>query len=202
MDYFISFLKQFNWVDFCVFILFVRIFYISINTGLTTEICKTLGTITAAYLSLHYYTPLSNFINERAAMQNTTIAFAEAATFLTLALLGYSIFWGIRLVIKKFMTVEIDNKVSKWGGAGLGFLRALLLSSLILYGLYISSIEYFQKSVATSNSGMSIIYFAPSAYRGIWNGFVSKFVSNGQFNSVVFDIKKPEENVKDKKNKK
>ena len=57
-------MKQFNWVDIFSLILIFRICYIASKRGMSVEFFKLLGTIFSIYLALHYYTLISDWIQE------------------------------------------------------------------------------------------------------------------------------------------
>jgi uncharacterized membrane protein required for colicin V production len=194
MSYFISFLKQLNWIDLVVLILLFRILLISLKTGMGAEIFKVLGTLTAAYLSLHYYISISGYFSKRFDIDHV---FVECFVFIVLAGLGYSFFLLLRLLLKRFINMEVVPTISRWGGLILGIFRAFLLGSLILYFFLATDNPYLRKSMKTSFSGMGLVYLAPMFYSSSWNGVISKLAVHEKFNSAVFEIEK--DNSKKKK---
>lgn len=194
MSYFISFLKQLNWIDLVVLILLFRILLISLKTGMGAEIFKVLGTLTAAYLSLHYYYSIGGYFSKRFDIDRV---FVECFVFIVLAGLGYSFFLLLRLLLKRFVNMEVVPTISRWGGLILGIFRAFLLGSLILYFFLATDNPYLRKSMRTSFSGMGLVYLAPMFYSSSWNGVISKLAVHEKFNSAVFEIEK--DNSKKKK---
>jgi len=187
MSYFISFLGQLNWIDLIVVILLFRILLISLKTGMGAEIFKVLGTVAAAYVSLHYYISIAGFFSKRFGLDHT---FVECFIFLALASLGYSFFLILRLLFKRFINMEVVPTISRWGGLILGIFRSFLLGSLILYFFLATANPYLRKSMKTSFSGMGLVYLAPMTYSSLWNGVISKLAVHERFNSAVFETEK------------
>ena len=71
----IEFLKGLNWVDVFVVILLIRITYIAVKTGLSVEVFKSLGTVCAVYLALHYYINSGKFLNVKLSWEGNYLPF-------------------------------------------------------------------------------------------------------------------------------
>jgi uncharacterized membrane protein required for colicin V production len=187
MDYFVEFLKQFTWVDIFVFAFFIRVIYISLSTGVGAEIFKFLGTLTGAFIALHYYTDATKFMADKveALMPAETV---EIVLFAALFYIGYTFFVFIRMLLNKFITTEVVPTVSRWGGLLVGGYRGIIMISMILYAMLIPQQSYINKSVKRSFSGIPLVYIAPSAYQFLWEKLLSKFMPDDHFNQVVFEI--------------
>jgi len=190
MLYFIAFLKLLNWIDIAILIIFVRILFISLKTGIGAEIFKLLGALTAAYLSLHYYSSVAGYFATRFALDPSAIAGFEAMFFVILACIGYGFFLLLRLLLKRFMNMEVVPTLSRIGGLLLGIFRAFLFGSLLLYFFLATAHPYLNKSVRTSFSGMALVNLAPSTYNFCWNAVTSKLAPREKFNGAVFEIQK------------
>ena len=59
-----DFIQHFNWVDIVIIIVFLRIGYVSLKTGILIEVFKFLGALSAIYISSHYYTNLSDSLKK------------------------------------------------------------------------------------------------------------------------------------------
>ncbi|MFA5099837.1 MAG: CvpA family protein [Candidatus Omnitrophota bacterium] len=197
MSYFIGFLKLLNWIDIAILIIFVRILFISLKTGFVTEIYKILGALAATYLSLHYYSSIAGYFTGRFALNTAAIAKIESIAFALLSGIGYSFFLVLRLLLKRFINMEVVPTISRLGGLILGIVRAFLFGSLLLYFFLATGNSYLHKSVRTSFSGMDLVYLAPSTYKFFWDAVMSKLASREKFNGVVFEIEK--DNTKKKK---
>lgn len=183
-------LKQINWIDILVVILILRIGYIALKKGLAVEFFKILGTISATYLSLHYYINLSDFIQNRIGLKSISSDFLNAFSFSGLAILGYLIFMVLQKIFSRFVKMEAAPELNKWGGFILGIARAFLFTSLVIFILVISGVNYFKRSIKDSYSGRSLYKVAPLTYRSLWNGFFSKFMTNEKLNEAIFEVKK------------
>ncbi len=186
---FLSIVKQFNWVDILVVILLFRIGYIAIKNGLPAELFKLLGIISAIYLSLHYYTALSDWIRAHiAAEKKMPLEFLDFLVFLVLAILGYLIFVLLRSIFYRFIKMEAVPRLNKWGGLALGVARGFLLVGLVIFMLVISSISYLKNSVKNSYSGRQLFNVATSTYSWLWNAIASKFMPGEKFNRTILEV--------------
>lgn len=182
-------LKQFNWVDIFVAVLFIRICYAAIKSGFLVELFKILGTIFAIYLSFHYFLSLSDFVSGHIPQNVIPQEFLNFLCFIVLAITGYLVFVILRQIILHFIKMEAIPKLSRWGGLILGIVRAFFFTGFVIFILVISTITYFGRSVAVSYSGKQLFKIAPAVYTGVWNGFASKFMPNEKFNQGILDIK-------------
>lgn len=185
---FLDIAKQFNWVDILVVILLLRIGYVALRNGLVIEFFKILGTVTAIYLSLHYYTALSDWVRMRLGSEKVPLEFLDFLFFVVLAIGGYSIFVVLRSVFSRFIKMEAVPKLDKWGGFILGMGRGVLLVGLVIFMLGISGVDYLKSSIKGSYSGRRLVKIAPDAYSWLWNALASKFASNEKFNKTILKV--------------
>ncbi len=185
-------IKQFNWVDILVIIILFRIGYIAIKNGLLWEFFKLLGTILAVYLSLHYYTLLSDMMGQRlpSIKEKAPLEFLDFLSFVVLAIIGYLIFVSLRIVFHRFIKMEAVPNLNKWGGLVLGIGRGFLLAGLITFMLAISSINYLRNSVNDSYSGRQLFKVVPNTYSWLWNNIASKFMTGEKFNKTILEVQK------------
>jgi len=183
--------QKFNWVDVFVIISLVRIGYVSFKTGFTVELFKLLGIVLATYVSLHYYTWLSDVIFYKgASSEKMPLEFSDFISFALLAIAGYVVFILLRSVFYRFIKMEAAPNLQKWGGLVLGMARAFLFVGLITFMFVTSSVEYFKNSVKDSYSGSSVFKIAPATYSWIWNNITSKFMDSEKFNQTVIEVQK------------
>jgi uncharacterized membrane protein required for colicin V production len=192
--------RQLNWVDIVVFIVFLRLSFISVKQGMGVEFFKFLGTFCGLYLSLHYYFSCAKYLSGWSASKDYPAVMLEFTAFAVLFFFGYLLFWSFRYLTFRFMTAEIDPQLSRWGGLAFGFLRALFLSSLLLFVFMLTKVEYFKNSVRYSFSGNAVSKVAPATYTFIWESIVSKLNFGEEYNSAVRDVYATEAKQK-KKNK-
>jgi len=160
---------------------------------LPVEIFKLLGAIAAAYLSLHYYTVLSDSLRKGLNLKFIPLEFLDFLIFVVLALVGYCTFVILRELFGRLIKMEAAPNLAKWGGLFLGICRGFLLTGLLTFILFISSVSYLKESVITSYAGKRLLNFAPAVYSGIWQGVGSKFMPGEKFNQTVLEV---QENLK------
>lgn len=181
-------IRQFNWVDIFVVILLIRVCYIAVKTGLPVEFFKLLGTVLAIYLSLHYYTGLSDVISQRLGVKIISLDFLGGICAINLALLGYGIFIAMRFGFCRFIKVEAVPRLNKWGGFALSLIRAVLLIGLIIFILLVSSIDYLKSSVVNSYSGKYLFKSASNTYTWLWDNLMSKYMPGEKFNKNISEL--------------
>lgn len=186
----LNIIKQFNWLDIIVVIILFRICYIAVKSGLPVELFKILGTLLAIYLSLHYYTMLSDFFRNRIAVKSLPLEFLDFLSFTVLAILGYLIFVSLRVLFYRLIKMEAAPQLNKWGGLILGVGRGILLGGLIIFMLIISSVGYLKNSVKDSYSGKRLFKVAPATYSALWDNLMSKFATKEKFNSTILEVQK------------
>lgn len=180
-------IRQLNWVDIFLVILFLRICYIAMNRGIVVELFKLLGAILSIYLALHYYTGGADFLNARFSLKFLPLEFLDFFVFISLAFFGYLITLILRSAFFSLVKVETVSLLNRWGGFVLGIIRGILLTGLFTYILAISTVIYFRDSVKDSYLGKTTLEIAPSVYCGLWNGLFSKFMLQEKLNQQIID---------------
>lgn len=192
----LNILKQINWLDVCIFVLIARIIYISLKTGFSTELFKFLGTVTAVYLSLHYYVSISALVVKYIPAEGIPEPVVYFAIIIILATIGYLLFVSLRCMVYHYIKMEAVSNLDKWGGLILGIGRAILLSSLVIFVVVLTNIGYFKSSVKDAYSQKYLFKAAPDTYTWIWENVFSKFLTNEKFNKDILrveDIRKTNE---------
>ena len=180
-------IKKFNWVDILIIILLLRVCYIAFKSGFLSELFKFLGTVSAIYLSLHYYTGLADslFKNQPFLKDRMPLGFMDFLCFVFLALAGYLIFVFLRIGLLKVMKMEAVPLLHKWGGLCIGVGRAMILTGLIVFMLAISSVGYFKRSVRDSFMGKDFFEIPVTTYSFLWDSLTSKFMTAEKFNKNI-----------------
>lgn len=180
--------RQLNWVDIFVALILLKVCYTAAKNGLPVEIFKFLGTIAAIFISLHYYTALSDFALKGINNPKMSLEFVDFLSFLVLASASYLIFVFLRKITLQLIKIEAVSTLNKWGGFIFGLARAVLLSGLIIFALVISSIQYFNDSVTASYSGKRLFKACAGTYKIIWDNAMSKFMTKEKFNQTVKEV--------------
>ena len=185
----LSYLRQLNWVDIFLVILLIRICYIAVKTGFSTEIFKLLGTVYAIFLACHCYSRLSILLSKTippaVKIEPSVLSFF---TFLILAFLGYFIFVLIRLLFTILIKIEAVSLLNHWGALILGMIRSCLFVSLLLFMAVLSNNDYFKKSLTDSFLGPKLFKLAPKVYISLWDNLMSRFMDKKAFNKAVFEV--------------
>ncbi len=185
-------LRQLNWIDFLMLVLFLRIIFMALSTGFALELFKLSGTLASLYLSLHYFTLFTDWMGGRApgAKSKLPLQFMDFISLVAIAIMGYLMFVGLRLVFDRFIKMEIYPLVNKSVAFMLGFFRGLFLMSLITFILVSSSVTYLKDSVRNSFTGRRVFNLAADTYSWTWERFASKFSVGERFNSTVLEVQK------------
>jgi uncharacterized membrane protein required for colicin V production len=183
-------LRQLNWLDVFALLLIFRICYVSVRAGFPTELFKFLGTVAALIISLHFFASLAGLITEKLTVAiKVPAGLLNVTTFTLLAASGYIFFVFLRRMVNNLLKIEAVSTFNKWGGLFLGCIRALLLSSLVLFGMALSDIPYLKQSVKNSFFGARLVTVASDNYNFLWRGVFSKFEDSGRSNAAA-EIKK------------
>ncbi|MCM8795922.1 MAG: CvpA family protein [Candidatus Omnitrophica bacterium] len=186
----LTILKQFNWVDILVIILYLRIIYIAFKSGLIAEFFKLLGTLLAIYLALHYFTFLSDWVSARLPVvrEKAPLESLDFLCFVILTLVGYFSFVLLRSVFSRIIKTEAMPGLNRWGGFILGLIRGYLVVGLVIFMFVISSISYLKKSTQHAYTGRHLFQVAPATYKWFWEKVASKFMTHEKFNATLSEI--------------
>lgn len=179
-------LTQFNWVDVLLIMpIMFRGVYIGVKQGIIIEFFKTLGLVFISYFTLHYYSPMGDFL------ANNTPALPEGCYIFSYLLISFLIWGGFtfgRQSILTIVKVEAAGLVKSWGGAIFGFLRGTLLSSMILIFLLLWNADYLSGSIRQSYFGSKLAYASPNVYKFVFEGIIAKFSPDDRLNRRLFKL--------------
>lgn len=177
-------IKKLNWADLVVLLIIIRTLYIGQSRGFIVEIFKLLGLLTSIVISFHYYSRIADFLNARSPLP---LDFADFISLLFLSTIIVLAFKFIRDGVLIFIKTEAKPALDKWAGFALSFLRAYMLSSLVLIVVFLSGLTYFQNSVKDSYSQGFLLNAAPRIYSGCFENLIVKFFPGEQLNTAIFD---------------
>lgn len=183
----LHYLKDWNWIDIFIVILFVRICYISVKNGIFIELTKLLGTTLSIYLACHYYILAGNYLHAHIPL-SVKLEFLDFLGFFILVLIGYLVFLAFRATLGQLIRLEAVPLLNRWGAFIFGIFRAVLFCSLIMFMLFISSISYLRNSVTDSSFGIKILSVTPKVYTAVWDGFMSRFMFKERLNPIISQI--------------
>jgi len=184
--FFLDFYKQLNWVDIFVIILLIRIFYVALKNGFSTEIFKLLGTICAIYLACHYYIRAGSFLSNFTPLKEEVwLDFLKFVSFFILAFFGYFLFVIIRTTFTFLIRMEAISLLNRWGAFILGIARCALFTSLLFFTINLSNISYLKNSLSDSLSGPVLVKLSPKVYTSLWKNLMFRFTGKGALNVEV-----------------
>jgi uncharacterized membrane protein required for colicin V production len=181
-------ITQFNFLDILILIIVFRICYIAVKMGLSNEFFKLLGVLFATYVSLHYYTVLSDIIQRRFFLKAMPLEFMDFIVFLILTVVVYLGFVVLRSIFYRFMTLETMPRINQIGGFIFGLARLFLIIGLLTYSLLISDVSYLSNAVRHSYLGIRACSISPRTYNWLWSSIFSKFFTHDKFNSTVTEV--------------
>lgn len=184
----VDLITRFNFLDIIIIIISVRICYIAFQMGLAVEFFKLAGVILATYISLHYYTGLSEIIQRRFIPKGMPPELMDLLVLIILAAGGYLVFVVLRSSFYRYMRLEASPKISQFGGFVLGLARSFFTTGLLIYILMISGVKYLNESVKYSYLAGRSVLISADTYGWLWGNIISKFSQNDKFNPAVTEL--------------
>ena len=184
----IDLISRFNFLDFIILIILFRICYIAAKMGLSVEIFKLLGVIFSTYIALHYYTSLSDLIQQRFLPKAMPLEFIDFIILLLLIIGVYLCFVGLRNLLFRFIQLKTLLKINQISGLILGVGRGFLVIGLLSFSLAVSSVTYLSSSVEHSYLASKALAISPQTYNWLWSNIFSKFSAKEKFNPTVTEV--------------
>lgn len=197
-----EFLTKINWVDIACAVIFLRAIYVARKTGFLIELSKLISLIFTACLSLHYFLVISDLILNRVNLEKSPLQFLETSPLQFTDFVVFTLFLTIFYALLSILRSIIFNLIrpnqqarpvsfpSAVTAMLLSVVRGFLISSLLIFSLYISKVDYLNKNSRKAYFGKSLFGISTGIYKNIWEGVASKFLPNEKINSVVFDHEK------------
>ena len=180
------YVSQFNWIDILIIICSLRMCYVGLKRGLGIEFFKLLSLFFCSFIVLHYYFALGDFIHNKipALPIEPAIIFSYVVLISIITLL----FRVLREGFFVFVKTETLSNFGKYSGLLIGFVRGIIVSAFIIFGLLISTIHYFELSARTSFFGSKIVILPVKIYEGIYQGITSRIFHSQIFNQEVIKV--------------
>lgn len=147
-------------IDFLMGVLFLRVVYTAVSRGVVNEIFKTTGLLIGFLLAFHYYPLLS-------AKAGVNLSFWDGKylpfiSFLLLLLGVLTVFSLLRKIISFLWKREDIPVKERWLSFVIAAVRFAVLSSVLLFGLYLYSLD--EKYYSRSAAYLAFKNVAPKAY--------------------------------------
>lgn len=158
-------MKLANWVDILIIILVLRGGYIGLRKGLSGEIFRSIGIITAIVVSIYNCNRLGKYISDHSFL---SLFHSKIISIIALVIVALFIFRLIRIAVARLVKVEFVPRFSRIGGALLGLARGGVLAGLILVILLWLPSRSIEATVyERAYVGPSLVKVVPAIYDGL-----------------------------------
>lgn len=135
-----------NWADVLAIIIVLRSTYVGSQRGFLGELFYILGIWLIIIFSIHFYVPISNFINKYLFI---SLNISNLISFLIIALALYFGFRFIYGLLQKTIKIEVFPAINKIGGSLLGFCKGFIIATLLFLIMLLIPISYITNSAKT-----------------------------------------------------
>lgn len=179
-------LTKFNWIDIVVVALILIMSYRGFKKGFIVEMFKLSGIVLSIYVSLHYFSRASDFLEQRFPI--VKLVYWDFICFTILAVMSYLAMVAARDIFCRFVKVEAASGLNKWGGLAAGFFRGSLTASMLFLLFYFSTVTYLKESVKKSYLGSQSVVTDVKVYEFIFNNIASKFSPGDKLNQGIYEV--------------
>lgn len=178
-------LSSLNWIDVVAIGILVRVVFIGIKQGIAIEGFKFLGMLFSVFISFHYFTGLSGFVQEKIhTPEGATNLFSFVLLWIVVVVVFKFIRDGFLILIKIDAHSAFDKIVSFLFALG----RTVLICSLLLITFKLTDIEYLKENISHSISGLRLTHAASTVYTAIFDGFIHKFFPDEELNKTALAL--------------
>ncbi len=177
---------KFNWVDIFVICIILITTYRGSNRSFIIEAFKFLGIICAVFVSMQYFSILSDFLLARVPLIGVLLS--DFFSFAVLAIVTYLVVVFIREGFCRLLVVEAVSLLDKWGGFIFGFLRGVIFASMLLFLFSIPATDYLRGSVQKSYLGSQLVMVNVKVYEFIIKNIYSRIYANQKPNDVIYEV--------------
>ena len=168
-------IARISWADLLIVIIVVRTTYTGSQRGFFGELFHIFGICLAIVLGIHFYTPVSDFINTYLFIP---LNIADIIGFLLVAITVYLVFSVIYAFLQKIIKIEVFPAINRIGGSLLGFCKGFVLSIFLVFIMLLTPMRYITESVKAKS------LFAPFLVK---SGAVLYEKSAGLFSAVKME---------------
>lgn len=181
-----QFFRSINWVDVALAVLFVRTVFVSVKSGFVAESFRFFGTLTALFVSLHWYSFLAQFLVKKTKMSAGSL---DLIVFITLWLVIVLIFMLLYRGVLLLFKIEANHQVIDRYAAGfMGATRGVFLTSLTIFALLLCRQPFVQNQTFKSFGYALTAKAAPNTYYLGYHALIGKIFAGQQFNEEVFAV--------------
>jgi membrane protein required for colicin V production len=154
---------RFNWIDAVAVILFIRIFYISVQKGFVVEFFKAFGTFVSLFFACHLYLTVAGLVSPYIPFLSE--ASKAVLVFLLIFFFFYILIKYLRVGLVLLFKIEPHYVIERWFSLLFGLVRGILILGIIFYALNMVNLEYVNRSLAKSFSFLYIKRAVPFSYQ-------------------------------------
>ena len=181
-----QFFRAINWVDVFLFVLFVRVVFISVKNGFIAEVFKFLGVLTALFVGLHYYAFGAEFLAKKASLPPANLRFLVFTALVVAIVFAFRLACsGIALLFKAETTHE---GFDKYGAGVLGAVRGWLLCSVVLFGVLLVPHPWVHSQAVSGWMHKAAAKAAPDTYSFLFRHVIGKLFEGQKFNADVYGV--------------
>ena len=178
-------MTNFTILDIVIAVIIICTCASGLRRGTFIEIFKIAALVMSIFIGLHFYLPLSFFFD---GLLNILHPVSKALAYGLLIGVGIGLFRILRDGVMVFLQQEDLKRLSKYLGAVLGTVRALLLGSMVLVGCLLIDGTVMKRMVRHSFSSQFLLIVAPAVYSGIFHGVVRPIFSKENENSEIMSL--------------
>ncbi len=143
-------IRHVNWTDALAIIIILRSSYVGSQRGLFGELFCIFGLLLAIVLSLHYYYSWAQFMFSYLFMPRHI---ANILSFVLIAVLVYALFVSVYHFVlnRKILTIEELPDIYWVGGVIFGFMKGVVIASILFLALLLVPIKYITDSAKTKS---------------------------------------------------
>lgn len=175
----------FSWVDLIMPLVVLRCVLTGRKSGLIVEAFKLAGILFATFITLHYYSSFSIFLDKNLSLHESI---RDVYAFGLLAVCTHLLFSLIREGWLIILKIDLPILVDQWGGLILSAVRSYLICGLIFLALLTVKDDRIQFSTKNSLSAFFLQKISLKIYHKCYFGFVHNFFPNEPVNEEAFKL--------------
>ena len=182
-------IKSINWIDAFLVLLFIRMIFVGVKNGFISELFKFLGTVTAVFVSLHYYSFLAAWV---ALKTKISWDFWDLVIFAGLWFGVSFLFKFVRDGILFLFKIETNHQgFDKYAAGVLACGRGILVCSLSIFLILLISNGPVTRMTLHSYGYKIAGRAAVNTYSILFNNMVEKLWAGQHYNEAAAQVLHP-----------
>ena len=183
-------IKSINWIDALLAFLFIRMIFTGVKNGFISEFFKSLGVVTAVFVSLHYYSYFAAWV---AGKTNITWIYWDLVMFAFLWFAVMFIFKFLRDGFFILFKLETTHEgFDKYAAGIVAVARGILVCSLSIFLILLTSNAHLKRMALHSYSYKIAGRAAVSTYSFLFYNIVEKLCVSEHYNSDTAGVINPD----------